>query len=289
VVRRKWRLSLCDPDRIIGWLAPRATFCFHPAALISGTGLLLWSSMSWTKTAELVSAHARELPLWASAGILIGVLLLVALVHELAHALTLHRFGGRVREMGLTTVALFPCFYCDVTDAYLLPQKRQRLAVALAGPFAQAVLGAIGSVWLALAPPSAATARYGLACTALIGVLSMANLFPFAKTDGYYALTELLNAPNLRRHAWQWLANKLRPARERSNLARGSAWAFWLYGMPTAAFAGCVVFYCARALVRSWPPSGESFQPRLILPAIVVGTTVFAVGRSVWQRARLRS
>ncbi len=153
--------------------------------------------------------------------------------------LTLHRFGGRVREMGLTTVALVPSFYCDITDSYLLPRKRQRIAVALAGPFAQAVVGALASIWLCLAPPShRGAALCAWSATAVVGLLSIANLFPFARTDGYYVLTELLDLPNLRRLARRSTEELVDRRATRARRGRGvSTWAFWLYGVPSTAFA----------------------------------------------------
>jgi Zn-dependent protease len=252
---REWTLALGNPERLISWLAPPARILFHPFLLVCASAALVWSWWFWaTGFGASIDSPDQSLSFSARALVVLAVALMVAIVHEFAHALTLHRFGGRVREMGLTTVALVPSLYCDITDSYLLPRKRQRIAVALAGPFAQAVVGALASIWLCLAPPSHAVLHFALVCAAVAGLLSIANLFPFARTDGYYVLTEVLDLPNLRRLARNrvksWLTGvPLAPGR-----ARVSTWAFWLYGVPSTTFGVWMVARLVRALARPWLP-----------------------------------
>ncbi|MGH9657379.1 MAG: hypothetical protein ACRD96_02485, partial [Bryobacteraceae bacterium] len=249
-----WRLPLGNPERIITWLAPRCRPLFHPISVLCAVGLLICALMLWAFDTGDHTASVAALPFWTRATIAVTVVIVVGLLHEFAHALTLHRHGGSVREMGLTTVALCPCFYCDITDSYLLPHKRQRIAVALAGPFAQAVAGAAGWTWLSLASPWSLAMQFALICVSVLGLLSVANLFPFARTDGYYVLTEILDAPNLRRRAWQWLKRLLRGFPATDDRDRGSPWAFWLYAVPSAAFSAWVASRLLLALSRWMAP-----------------------------------
>jgi uncharacterized GH25 family protein len=201
-----------------------------------------------------IAAASQPLTFSTRLVIIVATVLAVALVHEFAHALTLHRFGGRVREMGLTTVAFCPCFYCDITDSYLLPHRYQRIAVALAGPFAQAVLGGLATLWLFVDAAAPAPVRFAIACTAFSGLLSIANLFPFARTDGYFVLTELLEVPNLRRRARQqwrrWWSGAIDGGTQ-----PGPGWAIWLYAVPSTAFAVWMAARMLRALTRAWLPA----------------------------------
>jgi hypothetical protein len=252
--RRGWRIPLGNPERLVSYLARPARILFHPISLIGASAVLVASWVLWAAGAGVsIESSTQSLSFWIRALILLTVVLIVALVHEFAHALTLHRFGGRVREMGLTTVAFCPCFYCDITDSYLLPHRYQRIAVALSGPFAQAVVGAVASLWLHVAPPAFTALRFGIVCTAVLGLISVANLFPFARTDGYYVLTELLDTPNLRRQARQRLKSWWRGVPIQGTEVH--RWALWLYGLPSTAFAMWMAVRLLRALARPWLPA----------------------------------
>lgn len=51
----------------------------------------------------------------------------VTTAHEFAHGLTCKRFGGRVHEMGFMLLFFMPTLYCNVSDAWLFPEKSKRL------------------------------------------------------------------------------------------------------------------------------------------------------------------
>ncbi|MEJ2272368.1 MAG: hypothetical protein P8X91_07795, partial [Candidatus Bathyarchaeota archaeon] len=43
----------------------------------------------------------------------------VGTLHEFAHGLTCKHYGGEVREIGFLLMYFMPCFYCNVSDAWL--------------------------------------------------------------------------------------------------------------------------------------------------------------------------
>jgi len=53
--------------------------------------------------------------------------------HEFAHGITCKHFGGSVRDLGFMLIYFQPAFYCNVSDAWLFPEKRKRLWVTAAG------------------------------------------------------------------------------------------------------------------------------------------------------------
>ena len=83
---------------------------------------------------------ARNLP-WLLLSI--GV---VKVLHELGHAFACKHFGGEVRELGFMLLVFAPCLYCDVSDAWRLPNKWQRIAVSAAGICVEIVLAAIATI-----------------------------------------------------------------------------------------------------------------------------------------------
>lgn len=122
-------------------------------------------------------------------------------IHELAHALTTKHFGYRVRDFGFTLLHhILPVFYADVTDIWMAP-PRERMWVALAGPYSGWLLGS-AAVLLSYLFPGHEFIFYLFAFNCYAGVL--VNLYPFLflEMDGYYVLIDLLKTPHLRKEAF---------------------------------------------------------------------------------------
>ncbi|MGB8380170.1 MAG: daptide biosynthesis intramembrane metalloprotease, partial [Dermatophilaceae bacterium] len=133
-----------------------------------------------------------------------AVLLLVAaslsmttVVHELAHAWTLKHNGGRPGRMGVMLFYLAPAFFCDVSDAWRLPHRSQRVKVALAGIITQMGLGGAASL-AALRVNDPDLKQFLLLYAAGNLFAGLLNALPFVKLDGYIALMSHLDHPNLR-------------------------------------------------------------------------------------------
>lgn len=126
-------------------------------------------------------------------------------LHELSHALALAYYGGNVRRIGVMLFYLAPAFFCDVTEAWHLPQKNQRTIVALAGVISSFGIAGVCSILFVVT--GGAQQWLALAAVALF-LTSVANLLPFIKLDGYIALMTYLDLPNLRSqsmHEWKLL------------------------------------------------------------------------------------
>lgn len=75
-------------------------------------------------------------------------ILLVTTAHEFAHALTCKRFGGEVHEIGFLLLYFQPAFYCNISDAWLFPEKSKRLWVTFAGAYLETFVWSIATlVW----------------------------------------------------------------------------------------------------------------------------------------------
>ena len=138
--------------------------------------------------------------IWVVLLVLIATLLTTA-AHELAHGLVLRRYGGRVRRLGFMIMYGSPALFCDVSDSWRLPRAK-RVKVALAGVRLHAFFAAAAG-WLLLALPGA-----GLSISQAIGLVGLAdlamsviNLLPFVKFDGYVALVGWTDIPHLRTKA----------------------------------------------------------------------------------------
>ncbi len=204
-------------------------------------------------TLQQLDAYLATLPAFLTVGGLLAfgaTLLAVKAGHELAHALTAHGYGCRVRTIGVALILLIPVAYSDVTDSWRLPDRRRRIAIALAGVgFELALAGIALFVWWLSPPGIVRSVAFVLSSVTLITTL-LVNLNPLMRFDGYYALSDWLGIDNLQARAAGFLRQGFRrgvvglalPAAERSSPVRLRrmlglyAGCAWLYRL--ALFAG---------------------------------------------------
>jgi putative peptide zinc metalloprotease protein len=205
-----WRKNVFDPDRLFNWLEPKVRFLWTSYFLvvsllvIAAAGVLTWMSRG-----ELVSHFPGALR-WET---LVAVWLTVVVtttLHEFAHGLTCKRYGGEVHELGFLLMFFIPCFYCNVSDAWLFKEKSKRLLVTLAGAYCDLCLWAVSVfVWRLTV---ADTLLYHVAWVALsvCGARIFFNFNPLMKLDGYYLLSDWAEIPNLRNRSWALVQGHLR-------------------------------------------------------------------------------
>jgi hypothetical protein len=104
--------------------------------------LLAAGSVAAESQAELVRQMSSGLSLAFVLRLWLGMSL-IGTIHEFGHGLTCKQFGGRSNGIGLLWMYGIPCFYCDVTGAWMLPHKRQRLWVSAGGLYYQFIAGAL--------------------------------------------------------------------------------------------------------------------------------------------------
>jgi putative peptide zinc metalloprotease protein len=245
-----WTLPLWNPERALTWCAPRMAILFHPLSLALGAVVIFIAAVRFVRVA---ASPAGTVSGWSQLLAFLVLLNFVSIVHEIGHALALHRNGGCVREIGVRFVLGWPCWYCDISGSYLLPRLRQRLAVLLAGPFFQAVACAL--VVLLTAGSSVSYLVALRTAAAMLGVFSALNFFPFVRSDGYYLLTELARIPNLRTHAWKWLSSSRARSRMRAEMPAVRRLVIAAYAIASFAFVllvlGQAIAVVARVLAGS--------------------------------------
>ena len=131
-----------------------------------------------------------------------AALFFVKIFHELGHAYMAKHFGCRVPTMGVAFLVLAPVLYTDVTDAWRLRSRRQRMLVSSAGMMVETAIAAIATfLWAFLPDGTVRSACFFIATTSW--VLSLAiNLSPLMRFDGYYLLSDYWRIPNLQPRAF---------------------------------------------------------------------------------------
>jgi len=199
------RLKAFDPDRLFNRLIGKVRFFFTPsflavsAALIAvafGTTFLHWHEIGQ----DVLRLYRVETFILAW-----FVILLVGMAHEIAHGLTCKHFGGEVHELGFMLLYFQPALYCNVSDAWLFPEKSRRLWVTFAGAYFELFIWALATLTWRLTNPETWPNLVALVVMATSGIKTFLNFNPLLRLDGYYLLSDYLEIPNLRRRAFRYI------------------------------------------------------------------------------------
>ena len=164
---------------------------------------------------------------------------LVKALHELGHAYTAVRLGCQVPAIGLAFMLMTPMLYTDVTDAWRLPSRRQRMRIDFAGVAVELMIACVATfLWSFLPDGITKSTAFLFATSSLLMSLAI-NLSPFMRFDGYFILADLVGIPNLQPRAFAVARWKLReilfalkaPCPE--DMPGGKIWALTAYAWAT--------------------------------------------------------
>lgn len=293
LLRLRW--SAGDPDKLFDRWLPRLRFFFTRTFLAISVGLFaiyfLVLGLKWPDFSRAVAdLYAFNFTLGTFAVFwLTGFCIIV--FHELGHGFTCKYFGGQVHEIGAMLIYFEPAFYCNVNDAWTFPELKARLWVTAAGSWIQLVIASIAAVvWWAAAPGTLLSA-IALAAVLIGGVTTIfVNLNPLIPLDGYYALSDYLEVPNLRQRSSAYLTWFLKTRIFRLELPQPPAdlreeRIFLIYGGLAASYI-LIILTLFAATVAGWLSRWLG----------AMGLLVFAVGmwfvlrdqlRDWWRTARL--
>ena len=135
----------------------------------------------------------------------------MACIHETAHGLTCKRFGANVERMGFMLLYFAPTFYCDVTQIWIHGGKFERLCTVIAGIWSDFIVCAFATFawWSTATGMLIHDYAYKVMMVTGIGV-TIANLNPLIKLDGYYMFAELTGEGDLKERSTLYLSGWLR-------------------------------------------------------------------------------
>lgn len=205
-----FRRSVFDPDRLFNWLEPKLTLVWTAAffwaslTLIGLAGFLQWAG--WREYADYLPEAVR----WETIVLAWVILFVVTTCHEFAHGLTCKHYGGEVHEVGFLLMFFMPCFYCNVSDAWLIRERWRRIWVTVAGGYCDLCLWALAVLVWRISLPASLPYHVAWLVMSICGGRVLINLNPLVKLDGYYIVSDLVEVPNLRKRSLARVATWLR-------------------------------------------------------------------------------
>jgi putative peptide zinc metalloprotease protein len=199
------RVAIGDPTP---WLRPFEGFAKHafsPAGALAWIALAAVAAVMAVGEWDAILLHAKRFTAsprqW-----LLAMLIWIPMkaLHEAAHALAVRRWGGTVREAGLSWMMGLPVPYVDASAADRFPHARQRAAVAAAGILVETALAALGLVaWAMTEPGWVNDTAFAVALAGTTSTL-LFNGNPLMRMDGYFVLCDLAGLPNLGTRSGAW-------------------------------------------------------------------------------------
>lgn len=205
------KIPVFDPDWLLAKLLPATKFLFTiwflvlACTLASASALLVL--VNWDTFVSKLPSYS-EFFTWRNVFYFWTTLAVVKILHEFGHGVSCKRFGGEVHEMGFLFLVLTPCLYCNVTDAWMLPNKWHRAVIGAAGMYVELILSSLFVwIWWYTEPGLLNTLSLSIIFICSVSTV-LFNGNPLLRFDGYYILSDLLEIPNLRERSNKFLGNQ---------------------------------------------------------------------------------
>jgi len=135
----------------------------------------------------------------------------MAFFHETAHGLTCKHFGARVESMQFLLMYFAPTFMCDCTQVWIVGDKKARISTIIAGIWGDLMICVVATFfwWGTATGMWIHDFAYKVMMVTGIGV-TILNLNPLIKLDGYYLLSELINETGLKEESTAYVSSWVR-------------------------------------------------------------------------------
>jgi putative peptide zinc metalloprotease protein len=271
------------------------------------SGFLLCSVLLWASALSLVLTHWHtfweRLPdyhsffqfkqvvyLWIALGA-------VKIIHEFGHGLSCKAFGGEVHEMGALFLCLSPCLYCNVSDAWTMPSKWQRIIISFAGIYVELVIAALATFlwWNSASHPFVNNLSLSLMVVCSVSTVVF-NGNPLMRYDGYYILADWLEIPNLRDRCNKYLQRLFMEHCLGIETQREAYMALWrrilfvVYAVISYVYRWVVTFsilYFLYQFLKPYKLGAISAMMAMAAGVSMVGWPLYRLGQGIHKRGRL--
>jgi len=201
-----YRIPLLDPDKMLNWMEQRWSGYIFSRLLGVLTVAMLIGALALVISNVDKLGQRKPLLDWINLLYVGPMLLLIKAIHEIGHGLTSKHFDCEVHEMGILFLVFMPMAYCDVSDAWMIQEKRRRMWITAAGIVVEVVMAGLATYIWAFSAPKTVLNQFALNVM-LIGTINtlLFNGNPLLRYDGYYFLMDLMELPNLKQKGSSYL------------------------------------------------------------------------------------
>ena len=290
-----FKIKLFDPDLLLLSMNRYLWFMWTwPAAVVL---LLMMVVAGWLLTSDAANLAARmpDLLGWQNLIIMWFVLLGVKIVHEFGHGLACKHYGGEVHEMGAMFIIFSPFLYCNASDSWMLPEKWKRLVIVAGGIYFELFLAAAAAALWVITPPG----LFNQICFNVMFVCSIMTIFfnanPLMKFDGYYALSDLWEIPNLKERGDKTLVTRAAAVFTGGHgvvsdpLTQSVKWRIMIYAVASYAWTIFVAYNILQIVGMFLEPAGlDRLAQSTAAITLIAGilTPPFLIGAHVFKTAR---
>lgn len=244
------RLHLGRPKAILEFLKPAVPFMMNRITVFGVILLSLAGFFLFVNQASEVVRAMRSFT-WSAPHVVVFMALIfaVTILHEFGHAAACYYLGAPVRSIGVMIFYLQPAAYADVTDSWQLPNRWDRVIISSAGLYIQIILTNLLLVAWSLLRWAHRPMDILVVFMSINISITLLNLIPFSRLDGYWILSNAIGVPNLRNRAVEWTrlnllaATTRRPLQTKSlrynavlNMSPAGQALLFLFGLTSMAF-----------------------------------------------------
>jgi putative peptide zinc metalloprotease protein len=247
------KFTLINPDLFVEKILSKTNFIYSPIFIIIlslyivfGISLYIIKFSPWESNL-VTNSTSKNINILL---ILYLITILASWLHEMAHAVTCKKYGGKVNEIGMIILYFRPGLFCNISDSYLFKEKKHRIYVSIAGIILDLV------VWSTILIIGYAFSIKGVDIyfIPLFGLYGLITIFlefnPLIKLDGYYVLTEFLGIYNLREKSYRYLKNYILRNDLNLKIDKIEKRVYLIYSITSSIYCTFLVIYTFYVVIR---------------------------------------
>lgn len=261
-----FRFSLFDPDVVFGKMAKKVWWLWtRPAHWISCV-LVALATIIFLRHYSAVESALGNLFSFHNIALMWVTTILIKSVHELGHGLTCKHFGGEVHEVGFMSMVFTPYFFVNISDAWVMPRRRDRILISAAGIYIELLFAAIAVFfWVIVQPGLLKDFLFNVIFIASVSTI-LFNANPLMRFDGYYILTDVMEVPNLQTKSRALISHKVKqllfggnsadPVLSRMPLPKKRLGIFYVYAVLSWVYGYYIIYSLALFMEPHLKPFG---------------------------------
>ena len=243
-----------DPDRILNKTVKYFRWIWTPPVAIATVIATFWTLTVFVRNWEPIFQGTMDLYHFFGKPLLqvvqfFTILCIVGTIHEFAHAYATKVYGGECHDIGFALFYFTPAFYCDTSDTFMFENRWHRFWVTIAGMYSELMICCVATFLWVFSYPDTVIHEAAYKTMLYTGVSAVLfNINPLIKVDGYYAISSLLQIPDLRETAWKtvgaWFQkNILRLPVEMPPATRRKRTIYVVYGILSMMYTATIMYF----------------------------------------------